>query len=726
MKQSLVKVLVWIVAIAVGALFALSVFRSSAPSTAPTGTPGNPTAATSPATQAPAPGRMESPQAAPAPVTSAPAVAPATQSAAAPGNFHVEPVAQEKVAAIGSDQKSSPFNMKVDFTPYGSGVRSIRLARYNAAALSNEAYDLVTPIQSGPYTLFPLAARSVTINRGKPVDLQSVPWELLDNGTPGSVTYRLRILDEQNQPVLAIARTYTLEPNSYDLRCDQQLVNLSPGPLQVVWEQNAQGDVPLDDAAYMGDRRMLVVGYYNLDYDPTRKHIYTERTFLARTATLDAWADQQTPLWPNPHLTQKVELAWFAAVNRYFTTVTHPIVRPPSKPDGVWTPEPWFNPDQGAFAALGMEVLGHRDKNPANDTRRLVLTLTSKAIDLAPNQTRSLDLALYAGPRKKEVFEQTSLAALNFSKLIVYELGCTWCTFQPLAKGLLQFLKAIHFIARDWGVAIIVLVLLVRLVLHPITKRSQINMTKMGKQMGMLQPEIEKLKKKYKDDQQTLNAEMMKLYREKGVNPANMLGCLPMVLQMPIWVALYAMLYFAIELRHQPAFYGIFQAISGGHWAFLADLSSADNFIRIFKEPQQINLFLIHPNFQAINLLPILMAVVSFYQQKLMAVPPANEQAAQQQKMMKWMVLLIPVMLYSAPSGLNLYILASTGAGIIDSLVVRRHIKREEEAGTLFKKKEVKPGGWRERLQKAFESKQRELMNRQNQSGKGRSRRDDR
>ena len=89
-------------------------------------------------------------------------------------------------------------------------------------------------------------------------------------------------------------------------------------------------------------------------------------------------------------------------------------------------------------------------------------------------------------------------------------------------------------IVADWGVAIILLTVVVRLILHPITKKSQLNMMRFSKQMQGLQPEIEKLKKKHKDDSQKLNQEMMKLYREKGVNPAGMaMGCFPMFLQMP-------------------------------------------------------------------------------------------------------------------------------------------------------------------------------------------------
>ncbi len=257
-------------------------------------------------------------------------------------------------------------------------------------------------------------------------------------------------------------------------------------------------------------------------------------------------------------------------------------------------------------------------------------------------------------------------------------------------------------------------------------------MMKFGKQMQAMQPELDKLRKKYKDEPQRFQQEQIKLFREKGVNPASMLGCLPMFLQMPIWIALYAMLYYAIELRHEPAFYGVFQAISGGSWHFLADLSSSDQFIRVFAEPKEISLIFFSLNFQSINLLPLLMIIVFYFQQKLMTPPPANEQQAQQQKIMKFMMLLFPLLLYSAPSGLTLYILASTGAGIVDSYIVRKHVKEQEEAGTLFQPKPRKPGGLMDRLATTMEQKQKELAAKQQQlesrraggggGGKGRGR----
>jgi YidC/Oxa1 family membrane protein insertase len=183
------------------------------------------------------------------------------------------------------------------------------------------------------------------------------------------------------------------------------------------------------------------------------------------------------------------------------------------------------------------------------------------------------------------------------------------------------------------------------------------------------------------------------------------LGCLPMFLQMPIWVALYAMLYYAIELRHQPAFYGVFQAISGGKWPFLADLAASDHFIPL-PESMHVTLPMLG-HVTSINLLPVLLGIVFFIQQKYMQAQQTNvdPQVAQQQAIMKWMVLLFPLMLYNSPCGLTLYIFASTSVGIIESKRVRAHLKQLEAEGKLFEKKPNKPGGFMDRLMKAAEER---------------------
>lgn len=699
-----------IVAIVIGAAFAFAVFYTSgrsAPPTAPTAAATQPAHAQPPAHAASAPAtdqHVNAPTTAPAPVA---ATAPATQPADTLTGLHPLPPENEAVATLGSDAKKGPYRLKIDLTYWGAGVKQITLADYAKEARGKDRYVLADILTAGGAVRYPFGARRITIN-GDAVDLYVAPWSLV-RADPGAAVYRLVIVGPDGEPTLEITRTYTLAQSSYDLAMRQEFRNLTDQPLRVVWEQNAQGD-PTPDDIFHGDDRSYAAGYFNLDYDPLRRHIYTDKALLPRTSVLDHYRTNSRVFWPNPDVNPKSELAWFASLNRYFALVTHPL--PAKAPPSSAADFPrWFEPGKGSYDSLGMEIIGQWDKDPTKDQRRAVFTLTSQPIEIAPGSTAVLENGLYAGPRESDVFGAQPYASLDFNKLIVYVMGCSWCTFQPIARGMLWFLKIIHAVTFDWGIAIIALVLVVRTILHPITKRAQINMTRLGKQMATMKPEIERIKKKYGSDQQAVNRETMALYREKGVNPANMLGCAPMFLQTPIWAALYAMLYGAIELRQEPAFYGIFQKISGGRWEFLGDLARADQFITL-PAAAQFTIPWIGIHVTAINLLPVLLAVVFYYQQKLMSPPATDDQAAQQQKIMKYMTLLFPIMLYSSPSGLTLYILASTGAGIVDSVIVKRHIQREEDEGRLFTakpKKAPKPGGWKERLMNAAQTKQREL-----------------
>jgi YidC/Oxa1 family membrane protein insertase len=284
-------------------------------------------------------------------------------------------------------------------------------------------------------------------------------------------------------------------------------------------------------------------------------------------------------------------------------------------------------------------------------------------------------MGMYAGPLDRHILGEPPYSLLAMDGMILYQMSsmCAFCTFQWLAHGLLWFLSAVHAVTFDWGISIIILVLVVRLLLHPITKKSQINMQRFGKQMGSIKPEIEKLQKKFGDNPKKMQQEQMRLMREHGINPLQMLGCLPMFLQMPIWLALYAMLYFAFDLRQQPAFYGVFQMFGG--WPFLSDLSSEDKFIPLGGG---FNIPLLGTHIDSINLLPLLMAVVFFIQQKYMTPPPSptmTKEQLQQQKIMKWMmVIMFPLFMYKVPCGLTLYIFTSTCFGIMESKYVRAHI----------------------------------------------------
>ncbi len=685
------------------------------------------------------PGRQQgqqavTPQAAPAGETEAPSDPASVEQGPAgtiPGLHAVlVPVPAAPMQTLGSLDPRETRRMLLEFSPAGAGLERITLSEYWLTAAQSRAarahYDALSdhasnppplPDPSGryvlqtsvPFTWFDaaagqwknltvpqLAAHSVVIN-GQPVSLLThytddtgQAWACWTETAPG--TFEATLTDQTDKPVARITRRFVLGDN-YDITLDQVVTNLTDGVLQIQWIQYGPGDLIIDRARYM-DRRRFRFGYLpNIQLfpdlvDSSDNDLLFERTDItkrgkkAKNATDPERIAELLTLWPNPDSVKNgYQLSWFAATNRYFALAVHPVLDVSAS--GHVTGSRAIAP---VIAEIRTEVSGTKPDD------HIFTSLYSTSRLVAAGTEVRFDLGVYAGPLLGDVLaEEEPLAALNLKRLILYQMSsmCAICTFQWLAHFLMWFLHVMQIATLDWGVSIILLVLVVRTLLHPLTKRAQINMQRFGKVMGDLKPEIEKLQKKYPDDPRKLQKEQMKLMRERGANPLQMLGCLPMFLQMPIWVALYAALYFAFELRHQPAFWGVFQLF--WDWPFLADLSAADHFFGEFQQPFHFLMW----NMTGINILPLLLGVVFYIQQKYMSPPPSasmTPEQAQQQKIMKiMMVVLFPVMLYSAPSGLTLYICTSSFIGIIESKYVRAHIKAMDLEPPKPKKPKKKP-----------------------------------
>lgn len=196
---------------------------------------------------------------------------------------------------------------------------------------------------------------------------------------------------------------------------------------------------------------------------------------------------------------------------------------------------------------------------------------------------------------------------------------------RPISTGILWLFIQFREILPNYGWVLILFAILVKVVLRPLTAKS----TRSMKEMQNIQPEIAKLREKYKDNPQKMNVEQMKLFKEHGVNPMG--GCLPLLLQMPILIALFTVFRSTIELRHAPFI------------LWITDLSSPDT---IYTLPFSIPLYGRH-----VNVLPFIMVASQIIQQKL-----TSTSAASQQKMMMY---LMPIMFFfifnQFPSGLNLY-----------------------------------------------------------------------
>ncbi len=257
--------------------------------------------------------------------------------------------------------------------------------------------------------------------------------------------------------------------------------------------------------------------------------------------------------------------------------------------------------------------------------------------------------SLYAGPKDPTAFTK---AEESFNKIIDEDLGF----FDGIAKLILGFLRFLHGIVGNWGWAIILLTLTVRLMLFPLNRRMQTSMARHASKMKRVQPKIDAVKKKYADKPQELRQEQAKIFQEEGVMPP-LGGCLPMFLQIPIFFGLFSALRVAVDLRHQP-FMG-----------WIDDLSKPDHLARI-----DLNTHL--PFIQTIewfNLLPILMVVLWIAQQRVMPKPQAqDEQAKQMQKIMMWMPIMFGFFLYNYAAGLSLYMITTSAFGILESTVIRK------------------------------------------------------
>jgi len=693
-KNTAARIIVPIIAILLGALLAYSVWQSSAPSPRPAPTEesaeqADASGADEDAPDLATPTETETADAAGAQGEPAPTQAPServaagdeaaeptgNEAAAPPIDASLEglrvrlvPAPSEPLAPIGGVDEGADARALVTFTPVGAGVASITLRDYYETLRKQDHYEIQSRRLVGGVTVASLAARGVVIN-GQTVGLyasgEADQW-IWDPVGPGA--FEATIVDADGAPVARITRRFMLGPDSFDILIDQRLENLTSAPLEVRWIQYGPVDLPEDETLYGGDKRRVTFGHLlPPERDPSRQIVQKEAS-KARGTTIDKPLDEAGRVWPLDDAQPGEDLVWAAMTNRYFAFAVHtPAPESPGAP---------FEKRLRLADRVFRTTLAGQPGAGVMDTT-LLLELHSEPLTAQPGETLDLSIAAYAGPLWRKTLGEEPYTGLGLQQLVVYNFGgmCAWCTFQPLAKALLWILGAAHnYLVFDWALAIMLLVVIVRTILHPVTKKSQIALQRFSKQMQSLAPKQKKLQEKFKDDPKRLQQEMARLMREEGVSFTGALGCLPMFLQSPVWIALYAMLYFAFDLRHEGAFFGVFQAISAGNWAFLADLSAPDRFIAFGSGPSlplvgEIN---------AINVLPLLLGVVFFIQQKYLTPPPSAsmtpEQETQQKIMRVMMVVMFPVIMYNAPSGLSIYFITNSALGILESRYIRAHI----------------------------------------------------
>ncbi|MDG4953371.1 membrane protein insertase YidC [Actinobacillus equuli subsp. haemolyticus] len=272
---------------------------------------------------------------------------------------------------------------------------------------------------------------------------------------------------------------------------------------------------------------------------------------------------------------------------------------------------------------------------PNQDAQNSLYSRTSNGIatigyrgpvtEVAPNSEATITSQLWTGPKDQKEMEAT---AANLDLTVDY--GWAWF----IAKPLFALLTFIQSIVTNWGLAIIGVTLVVKTILYPLTKAQYTSMAK----MRMLQPKIQEMRERFGDDRQRMSQEMMKLYKDEKVNPMG--GCLPILIQMPIFIALYWTFMEAVELRHAPFF------------GWIQDLSAQDPYY----------------------ILPLLMGGSMFLLQKMSPTPVADPV---QQKVMTFMPVLFTVFFLWFPSGLVLYWLTSNLITIAQQWLIYRNLEKK-------------------------------------------------
>jgi YidC/Oxa1 family membrane protein insertase len=294
------------------------------------------------------------------------------------------------------------------------------------------------------------------------------------------------------------------------------------------------------------------------------------------------------------HVDLKVTDGWIAALQHHFVSAIVP-------PRGA----PW----EFALSAQGDQY---------------VLSATGPEMKVEPGATADFSLTLFTGPKLQKQLEAT---APELGRVADY--GRLWF----LARPLFLLLEAVHGFTGNWGIAIILVTFLLKLAFYPLSEASGRSMAK----MKVLQPRIKNLQETYKDDKEKLGRAMMELYQREKANPVA--GCLPMIIQIPVFIAFYWVLLESVEMRQAPF----------GFW--IHDLSSRDPWF----------------------ILPLIMAAAMFVQYKLNPTPADPVQA----KVFMIMPLAMSVMFAFFPAGLVLYWVTNTVLSIAQQWNINRRIEAQ-------------------------------------------------
>ena len=486
---------------------------------------------------------------------------------------------------------------------------------------------LLTMVQAGGKPLGESAAKRVA------AFLKEGNWEATET-TATSVAFR-RVLPNLQ---LEIIKRYTLRPvppeerdnvdyPGYDVRLDVELRNTAQTPRAVAYQLDGPTGMPLEGWWYAHKiSRHQWFGGAGL------------RDIVVRFDGNPVW-QIDCPLIAKGEAepVSSGEALSFAGVDgQYFAAVMIP--------ERAALDESWFDTVEAIIA--GTAPPPRTDQRYTNVTSRL----TRRPLELAAGATHPESYRVFLGPKRPSLLAQYHAAGdpnHSLRDIVYYGLAL----FAAVARFMLWILHGFYALVDNYGIAVIMLTVLVRGAMFPISFKQTQNMAR----MQALKPEMDRITEKYKTDMQKRSQAIQELYRKHSINPLG--GCLPLFLQLPVFIGLYKALMVDVELRLSPLFSETIR------WC--SNLAAPDMFwywSRFMPDVIEKGLGLGH----YLNVLPLVTVALFLVTQKMAMPAPTNEQAAMQQKMMKWMTVLMGFLFYKVASGLCLYFIASSLWGIAE------------------------------------------------------------
>ena len=478
----------------------------------------------------------------------------------------------------------------VDFVSHGGGISAVRLFDFDAS-VDERGVPLALDFAEAPALRF----------GGLP-------------GVRGTAVFTLEPLADGSGIRMSTAsryfrlvRTITLA-DGYELLVRDQFENLTEDVLALAGTRLYSGFMELQEAG-PGMRGMSYLGVDFLPADGGRVAHTSKRVrnFFGVPGGCGTPDMRNVPMVISESLEDPA--IWAASKNKFFVQILEP--------------------------ALGIDavtVMAERRAGDAFVVENIAAQLHLPSWELAAGESVETEMRFYVGPKKFSILRR---AGNQWSDVMEFGRFFKW-----MCQILLPLLNAIESVVPGgYGVAVILLTVIVKLLFWPVTHKG----TESMKRMQALQPELKKLREKYKKDPKKLQEKQMLLYREHKVNP--LAGCIPMVIQIPVFIGLFTVLRSAVELRY-------------ARFLWIADLS----------EPEGLLAGVIPFPASGLNILPLLMTATMVLQQRL--TPTAGD--PQQQKMMAFMPVMMLFIFYTMPSGLVLYWSVSQGLSILQLYLQRR------------------------------------------------------